>query len=586
MHLRGQALVRGTARGELLFSDVPLSFWGGTNTSTGTVIDSHHPLCGRELRGRVLAIPCGRGSCSGSMAMLELLLNDCAPCALIFSSVEEILAAGVIIAKILFTKTVPVVLLSADHFSMLESQSRVTVVGDMVLTGDTPHDEEDLGAEVRNDWDIADSIQLSVKDQHLLHSGHGQAAAVAMQILVEFAKMQGAKRFIDVAQSHLDAVHYTGPASLKFAEHVYGTGDASFAIPTSMNSISLDQRRWRELGVDHGSAEKANRLANIFVSMGAEPTFTCAPYLLGTAPESGQDVAWGESNAVVFTNSVLGAFTQKYPDMIEVCIALTGRAPMSGCHLESGRLPNFAIAIPLPCQVDDSFWPVAGYCTGERSGNRIPLVTGLEECKPSHADLKAFGAAFATTSSAPMFHIRGVTPGHCILRSTMLKCELHPKDLLESWSALTTAQDPTVSVVALGNPHFSFEEFEMLCSLIKDKGDRKHSNVQLMITTCRDILARVSETALLAALQSFGADIVTDTCWCFLQAPVVHISDPNANIMTNSAKYAHYAPGIVSRKIHFGNLADCVAASRTGLRRPHHPVWYECGPGRSELCDV
>lgn len=575
MQLRGQALVRGTARGELLFSDTPLSFWGGTNTSTGTVIDSHHPLCGRELRGRILAIPCGRGSCSGSMAILELLLNDCAPCALIFSSVEEILAAGVIIAKILFSKTVPVVLLSGDQFSMLESQSRVTVVRNTVLTGDTHHGEEDLDAEVRNDWDIADSVQLSAKDQHLLHAGHGQAAAVAMQILVEFAKMQGAKRFIDVAQSHLDAVHYTGPASLKFAEHVYGTGDASFAIPTSMNAISLDQRRWRELGVDHETAEKANRLANIFVSMGAKPTFTCAPYLLGTAPESGQDVAWGESNAVVFTNSVLGAFTQKYPDMIEVCIALTGRAPMSGCHLESGRLPNFAIAIRPPSQVDDSFWPVAGYCTGERSGNRIPLVTGLEECKPSHANLKAFSAAFATTSSAPMFHIRGVTPGHCILRSTMRKCEVHPKDLLESWRALTTAQDPTVSVVALGNPHFSFEEFEMLCSLIKDEGDRKHSNVQLMITTSRDTLDRVSETALLPTLQSFGADIVTDTCWCFLQAPVVHISDPNANIMTNSAKYAHYAPGIVSRKIHFGNLADCVAASRTGLRRPHHPVWYD-----------
>lgn len=517
------------------------------------------------------------------MAILELLLNNCAPCALIFSSVEEILTAGVIIAKVLFSKTVPVVLLSGDQFSMLESQSLVSVVGDTVLTGEnTHHGEEDLDAEVRNDWDIADSVQLSAKDQKLLNFEHGQAAAVAMQILVEFAKMQGAERFIDVAQSHLDAVHYTGPASLRFAEHMYGTGDASFAIPTSMNSITLDQRRWRELGVDHESAAKANRLANIFVSMGAEPTFTCAPYLLRTAPESGQHVAWGESNAVVFTNSVLGAFTQKYPDMIEVCIALTGRAPMSGCHLESGRLPNFAIAIPLPCKVDDSFWPVAGYCVGERSGNRIPLVTGLEECKPSHADLKAFGAAFATTSSAPMFHIRGVTPGHCILRSNMRKCEVHPRDLLEAWGALTTAQDPTVSVVALGNPHFSFEEFEMLCSLIKDKGDRKHSTVQLMITTSRDTLDRVSKTAMLAALQSFGADVVTDTCWCFLQAPVVHISEPNANIMTNSAKYAHYGPGMVSRKVHFGNLSDSVGASRTGFRPPHHSVWYECSPDRPE----
>ena len=276
----------------------------------------------------------------------------------------------------------------------------------------------------------------------------------------------------------------------------------------------------------------------------------------------------------MFANSVLGARTQKYPDLIDVCVALTGRAPLVGCHTAAGRLPTIAISSCVPDTLDfdlDLFWPLLGYAIGEVSGSRIPLIVGLESCKPRIADLKAFGAAFATTSSASMFHIRGVTPEHCILKPKMLKYAVAAADLEGCFDRLNTAADSSVGIVALGNPHFSFEEFEALASLVSNlPAENRHTvdSVRLMITTSRTIYQKVAELGILDVLERFGAELITDTCWCMIQkATIKGPSGRSGNIMTNSAKYAHYAPGLVGRKIHFGSLRECVQACVEG-RRP------------------
>ncbi|KAM3416335.1 hypothetical protein BST61_g7940 [Cercospora zeina] len=182
-------------------------------------------------------------------------------------------------------------------------------------------------------------ISLSAIDAGILDGQRGRAAATAMRIVTTFAKLQGATELIDVTQAHLDSVLYTGPATLMFAERLLSLGETKFAVPSSMNAISIDQQRWQSHSVDEEFVANANKLAEAYITMGARPTFTCAPYLLDTAPTSGQQVAWAESNAVVFANSVLGAMTHKYPDLIDVCIALVGRAPLAGCHTAAGRLP-------------------------------------------------------------------------------------------------------------------------------------------------------------------------------------------------------------------------------------------------------
>jgi predicted aconitase len=345
-------------------------------------------------------------------------------------------------------------------------------------------------------------------------------------------------------------------------------------VPTTLNSISVDHRRWRVQGIDPAFGEPASQLGDAYVDMGAQPTFTCAPYLLDSAPGKGEQIVWAESNAVVYANSVLGARTMKYPDFLDICIALTGRAPMAGCHIESGRRAALQINVPKLKDFDDAFYPLLGYHVGLVAANRIPVLTGLEQAAPSQDDLKAFGAAFATTSSAPMFHILGVTPEAVTLNDAtggicVPTVEISSEDLLQSWCELDSAPDRSVDLVSLGNPHFSFSECEKLAALCR--GRTKHKDVSVVVTSGRATHDKVREGGVLSELERFGVQFVTDTCWCMITEPVV---PPTAEtIMTNSGKYAHYGPGLTGRGFHFGSLAACVEAACTGVTSGGSPPW-------------
>lgn len=510
------------------------------------------------MAGRILAIPCGRGSCTGSTVMLELLLNRCAPVGLIFEQSEEIVTLGVLVGKVLFQRSLPVVVLSPENFRRLDDWPFAAIDAGRVQLSDSPLTTPPLQLNA-----LANQTELSQLDKDILTGGRGTAAKIAIQTILHFAQIQGATRLIDVSRAHIDACIYTGPASLRFAQSFQELG-AQFAVPTTLNSISIDQRRWKELGVDTELAKQAGTLANVYLSMGAQPSFTCAPYTLDSAPKEGENIGWAESNAVAYANSVLGAHTQKYPDFIDVCIALTGRAPSAGCHTVEGRCPRICIQVDSDMGVvDDAFYPVLGYVVGKIAQHRIPLVCGVDHLSPQRMDLKAFSAAFATTSSAAMFHIKGVTPESA--RVAGLESDLQPfhitaSDISECRRTLNSALDPSVGLVSLGNPHFAVEEFERLAQLCA--GRTKYPGVEFIITTSRDTYELVSVAGIIAILEAFGAVVITDTCWCMLGEPVV----PKAakNIMTNSAKYAHYAPGMVQRGVHFGSLAQCVDAACTG----------------------
>lgn len=560
MQYQAQCLVPGFASNELLYSPLELSFWGGVNASTGQVVDHHHPLRGAVLTDRILAIPSGRGSCTGSGLLLELLLNGRAPAALVFQQPEDILTLGVLVAKALFDVSIPVVVLSPVDFRALEGCKFALIDGSRVIASNEPVSQVSSISQQPN---VSCSVKLSTKDMEKLQGTRSPAVKVAMEILLSIAQIQGAKTLLNVTQAHVDACIYTGPASLRFAETLLSLG-ARFAVPTTLNAISLDYRRWKELGVAEEIAKPAQRLADAYQAMGAKMSFTCAPYLLDSAPKKDEQIGWAESNAVVFANSVLGARTQKYPDFLDVCIALTGRAPLSGCHRDADRLPKLAVMLPILESFDDSIYPLLGYLIGERAGPDIPVVCGLESTQPRIADLKAFGAGFATTSSAPMFHIRSITPEAAkvdVLTPSLKRSTISHDDIADCRKRLNTATDTSVGLVSLGNPHFSLEEFADLARYCADR--RKHPSLRIIVTTSRAVQEHANQARYLDTLAAFGAEVITDTCWCMIEEPVI---PPEArNIMTNSSKYAHYAPGMVRRGVHFGSLAGCVEAACMGV---------------------
>ncbi|MEZ0172531.1 aconitase X [Microvirga sp. TS319] len=569
----GIAFVRGKATGEVISSDVELSFWGGVDPVTGEVIDRHHPLSGRILTGKILAIPGGRGSCSGSGVILELLLNGKGPAAMVVERADDILTLGVVIAEEVFGQSIPVVILDPKDFRRVTAARHARVDGARVACAERPEELSAVSDDRGPAAPPASRMELTQADRAFLDGAHGKAAQVAMNIVLRMAELQGADRLIDVTQAHIDGCIYTGPGSLRFAQRLRDWG-GRVAVPTTLNSISVDHRRWRAQGIDPAFGEPASQLGDAYVDMGARPTFTCAPYLLDSAPARGEQIVWAESNAVVFANSVLGARTMKYPDYLDICIALTGRAPLAGCHVESGRRAALRINLPALDGLDDSFYPLIGYHVGLLAANRIPVIVGLEKASPSQDDLKAFGAAFATTSSAPMFHIVGVTPEAASVEeatggAAVPALDVGIEDLARSWSELDNAQDASVDLVSLGNPHFSVGECERLAALCR--GRARHKDVTMVVTCGRATYDRVREAGILAELEQFGIQIVTDTCWCMIIEPVI---PPHARtIMTNSGKYAHYGPGLTGRRFHFGSLEACVEAAATGIADGRRPSW-------------
>jgi cis-L-3-hydroxyproline dehydratase len=557
--MTGQSIIPGLASGAVLACGEGLSFWGGVDPLTGIVIDAHHPLCGQSIAGRVLVMPTTRGSCSGSGVMLDLALNGIAPAAFVFREAEDVVTLGAMIAGRMFNRPVPVVRLGAEAFAMVAAAQNAVLADDALIVDGIALPLEPLGAA---------KLDLSPQDRAMLDGAGGPALRIAMEVICAMSALQGATSLVDVTQGHIDGCILANTANLRFAETMADMG-GRVSIPTTMNAISVDHGNWRAQGVAPDFGLKAARLADAYVRMGARPTFTCAPYLLETAPKAGENIGWSESNAVIFANTVLAARTVKHPDYLDLFIAMTGRAPLSGVYLAANRAPRRRIHIAPPTGHDDALWPMLGYIAGQLAPDRIPLLTGLQALRPSHDDLKAMCAAFGTTSAAPMLHVAGHTPEAADFPEPQDVVTVTRADLARVWHDLNPGPQ-AIDLVAFGSPHFSLTECRALAEIAHG---HRAKDTDVIVTVGQNVLAAIRADGTLARLLAFGAQVFPDICWCSITEPLM---PPQArSLMTNSGKYAHYAPGLSGRQVRFGSLADCVETARTGFAPAAAPDWLK-----------
>lgn len=554
-----RSILQGSAEGPVLATEEPLSFWGGVDPATARVIDVRHPLNGVCLTGAILMMPSSRGSCSGSGVLLDLVLTGRAPAALVFTEAEDVLTLGALIASEMFGKPLPVLRLAPDVFSGL-SHAKTARVSDAAIETD--------GMTIPVAPPATATLALTEADRAMLDGREGAAVQQAMRIISAIAVAQGARSLLDVTRGHIDGCIYASPANLTFAETMAELG-ARVRVPTTMNAISVDRANWRAQGVPPSFGGPASRLADAYVRMGCSPTFTCSPYLLDSAPERGEVIAWAESNAVIFANSVLGARTAKHPDFLDLCIAIAGRAPLSGVYFDEHRKARLVIDVELPDGVDDAFWPLVGYLAGRAAPDCIPLLRGLAAAKPSRDDLKALCAAFGTTSAAPMLHVEGVTPeADGAAADDAGHVRITRADMLEAWSLLNEGPEQ-VELVAIGSPHASLAECRALAEALA--GRKRHPNVAVIVTAGHQVIAQARSEGTLARLDESGVQILPDLCWCSISEPV--FPERTRAVMTNSGKYAHYGPGLSGRAVRFGSLADCVTAALTGRAPVRLPNW-------------
>ena len=401
----------------------------------------------------------------------------------------------------------------------------------------------------------------------MLSGSEGDAARMAMSIILRMQKAYGFEELMDISAAHIDSTVYMGVATMEFAERLASYG-AKVAVPSTLNVSGVDEHGWKSWNVPPQHAQNAYRQMVAYESMGCIPTWTCAPYQTEHRPVFGQQIAAGESNAIAFFNSVIGARTERYPDLLDICCAITGRVPKVGLHLTENRkgdtLLRLAEDIPDKLMASDVFYPIVGNILGKHAGQEIPVLSGLN-FSPSEDQLKAMCAAVATSGGVALFHIVGVTPeaptlsdafqGSIPNESTVISL----RDILRTYDEFSTLNNgDNIDLILLGSPHFSVNEFRQLSSLCENKV--AHPSTKMLVTCSRVIRDIVYATDMKPILDNFGVQITVDTCP--LTTPM--LSTDRKQIMTNSAKYALYSPGLLNADVAFGSLLDCVRSAEAG----------------------
>ena len=407
-------------------------------------------------------------------------------------------------------------------------------------------------------------LELTPEDRAALNGSRGEALRLATRLVCTMAEVMGAERLLDVEGAHIDGCLYHGPAGLDFARRLLD-GGGHVAVPTTLNVSSLDLLHPELVRLDPATTVEARALMDAYVAMGCRPTWTCAPYQLPDRPAFGAHVAWAESNAIVFCNSVLGARTERYGDFIDICCALTGRAPAAGLHLDAGRRAGAVFrleGLPATSLEDPAGFAAVGHVVGEATGTLIPALTGLPpDATEDH--LKALGAAAAASGSVAMFHAVGITPEAPTLADAtggsppQIDVTLGADDLRAARDELgSVAPGAPLGAVSVGTPHCSLAELERLASLT----DGLAMDVPFYANTGRDVLAEAERRGVTASLSRAGITVITDTCTYI--TPVIRGTD--GPVMTDSGKWAWYAPASLGFAVAFGTLTECVNSGVEG----------------------
>jgi hypothetical protein len=417
-------------------------------------------------------------------------------------------------------------------------------------------------------------MDLTPEEQRILAGKAGEAARIAMAVLVDLGAVFGAERLIPVAQVHIDTTLYMVDAGVEFAERMAAAG-GRFRVPASLNPAAVDLQHPERMRVPAGLLQNSRRLERAYLSMGAVPTWTCAPYQQGLVPRFGQQIAWAESNAIVFANSVIGARTNRYGDLMDICAAIVGKAPCFGLHLEANRQADLVVdasALPAAVLTDPATYPLLGYVIGELAGDRIPAIVGIPGDVPVAA-LKAFGASAASSGAVGLFHMVGVTPE----AGNLERCtggrklaEIHVVTAEELNGAAAKLSDPDLDhpdLIVMGCPHYSYAEMATLAGLFD--GQRVHPDVACWAFTSRAVYGWMADSGLLQALNNAGVTVFTDACP--LQYPKAAWSFTAA--LSDSAKFANYCYSQTGLPSAIASLRQCVQAAVTGRHAPEKSSW-------------
>lgn len=407
-------------------------------------------------------------------------------------------------------------------------------------------------------------MYLTKEEELMLKGKSGSAIQEAMEILVAIGDIYGAERMIDISSAHLSSVAYTssGDTGCRFLERLIERG-ASFKVITTLNPHSIEHDRWRELGFPQDFAEKQLRTTKAYDRLGALGTYTCTPYLVGNLPRFGEHIAWAESSALSFANSVLGARTNREGALSALAAGIVGKTPLYGYHLDENRGGKILVKVEADLK-GTSDYSALGYTVGEKTENKIPVFANLPHDLKTF-ELKALCAALAVSGSVAMCHVVGVTPEAPTLEEAFKGGEaeetltIDQAELERTYvERCTKAAGADVDWVVIGCPHCTYDELKEIARLLKGKKVRE--DVKLWVCTSTPIETVARRAGYVNDIENAGGTAMCSYC------PAVTVAKPFGfkTMASNSAKAAFYGFGVVGVDVLFGTLNDCINAAVTG----------------------
>jgi predicted aconitase len=406
-------------------------------------------------------------------------------------------------------------------------------------------------------------LKLSTEELDMLSGNHGPGVRKAMEIVVTLGHIYGAQRLVPVGSVQVAGVSYRnlGDAGLEFLCEWADQG-AQVRVPTTLNPAGMDLHAWKELGFSESFAHRQLAVIDAFRRLGVRATCTCTPYLVGNLPRLGEHVAWAESSAVSYANSVLGARTNREGGPSALAAAITGRTAAYGLHLDENRRATLRVDVRCPVRTPSDFGAL-GYLAGRTARNRVPYFVGLEGAC-SNRTLKALGAAMAASGAVALYHVAGVTPEADqpgILapdHETLAVDDLRPAYAALNSDAREPVLSPSVAIdlVWFGCPHASREEMTEVVRLL----DGRRVKTALWITTAREVREQADADGLVAAVEASGGRVVADMC--AVVAPMQELGF--RTVATPSAKGATYLPSHAGLLVRYGTVEQCVEAAVAG----------------------
>jgi len=402
-------------------------------------------------------------------------------------------------------------------------------------------------------------MKLTDEEKRMLDGKHGQPVKMAMDILVAIGEIYGAEKLIPIKSAHIAGLSLKshGIAGMEWAEDIARSG-AKVCVPTTLNVVGVD--RSRELNLPAEWSTNQLRIEQAYECMGCYGTSTCVPYYMGFVPRFRESIAWAESSAVVFTNSVLGARDNREGGPTAMASGLAGRTPLYGLHLDENRKGDVLYKITADLRDIADFGGLGAY-VGKRVGTKIPVFDGISH--PAIEELVYLGAALASSGGVAMFHVSGVTPEAPTAEAAFgdKKHEtvlITNREIEEGKQQLTSARDSKVDYVALGCPHYSVRQLQEVVELLR--GRRISKDVMMWVHTNVAIKGIAQQLGYVRAIEESGAIVTQDLCTVLGNPESLGVK----TLATNSAKMAFYAPGSNGLGAWFGETKRCIDAAVSG----------------------